>query len=44
MINSDSSDITYGGAYYNRLVEKEDCHSTTPADKQVKRYNKSPPC
>ena len=36
MTNSTSTDVTFGGAWYNRVVAKrEDSHSTAPADKQL---------
>ena len=46
MANSTSTDVTFGGAWCNRVVAKqEDSHSTAPADKQIneKRYTQPPP-
>ena len=38
MINSTVTDITFGGAGYNRVAAKhEDFHSTAPAHKQVNK-------
>ena len=35
MTNSTSTDVTFGGAWCNRVVAKqEDSHSTAPANKQ----------
>ena len=36
MTNSTSTDVTFGGAWCNRVVAKqEDSHSAAPADKQI---------
>ena len=36
MTNSTSTDVPFGGAWYNRVVAKqEDSQSTTPVDKQM---------
>ena len=36
MTNSTSTDVTFGEAWLNRVVSKqEDSHSTAPADKQI---------
>ena len=36
MINSISTDVTFGGAWIYRVVAKqEDSHSTAPAEKQI---------
>ena len=36
MTNSTSTDVTFGGAWCNRMAAKqEDPHSTPPADKQI---------
>ena len=46
MTNSTSTDITFGGAWCNRVIPKQDdSHSTTPADKQKMRkdYNQPTP-
>ena len=38
MTNSTSTDVTFGGAWCNRVVAKqEDSHSTAPADKQMNK-------
>ena len=39
MTNSTSTDITFGGAWRNRVVANQgDPHSTVPADKQINEY------
>ena len=39
MTNSTSPDVTFEGAWCNRLVAKqEDFHSTAPADKEINEY------
>ena len=46
MTNITSTDVAFGGAWYNRVVAKqEDSHSTAPADKQIneQRYIQPPP-
>ena len=36
MINSTSTDVTYGDAECNRMIAKQDsCHSTAQAEKQI---------
>ena len=36
MTNSTSTNVTFGGAWCNRVVAmQEDYHSTAPADKQI---------
>ena len=36
MTNITSTDVTFGGAWCNRVVTKqEDSHSTVPAEKQI---------
>ena len=36
MPNSTSTDVTFGGAWCNRMITKQQgCHSITPADKQI---------
>ena len=36
MTNSTSTDVTFGGAWCNRVIAKQgDSHSTAPNDKQI---------
>ena len=38
MTYSTSTDVTFGGAWWNRVAAKqEDSHSTAPADKQINK-------
>ena len=44
MTNSTSTDVTFEGAWWNRVIAKQtDFHSTAPADKQIneQRYTNS---
>ena len=39
MNNSTSTDVTFTGAWCNRIVAKhKSCHSTAPEDKQINKY------
>ena len=43
MANITSTDVTFEGAWCNKVVAKqEDSHSTAPTDKQINEYKHTP--